>query len=76
MHTIPLLILDDLGREKTTDWTRDVLYDLINYRYSHRLPTIFTTNEDLGGYDEAIASRVMSGVVAVFRGPDRRIAAP
>lgn len=75
MRRVPLLILDDLGKEKTTDWTRDVLYDLINYRYSHRLPTIVTTNEDLGGYDEAIASRVRSGVAVPFRGRDRRTAA-
>jgi len=39
------LIIDDLGQEYATDWTRQVFYDLIDYRYSRDLPTIFTTNK-------------------------------
>lgn len=44
MKTIPVLVLDDVGREKRTDWTLSVLYSVINYRYEHMLPTIITTN--------------------------------
>ena len=40
----PLLILDDLGAEKPSGWSGERLYELINYRYSELLPTIFTTN--------------------------------
>ena len=41
---VPMLVIDDLGKELKTDWTQSVLYDLINYRYEHLLPTVITTN--------------------------------
>lgn len=40
----PVLVLDDLGAEKATDWTRQQLYELINCRYEKELPTVVTTN--------------------------------
>lgn len=43
-ETTPLLILDDLGAEKTSDWVREQLYIIINRRYENMLPTIVTTN--------------------------------
>lgn len=39
-----LLVFDDLGAERTTDWVQDTLGLIVNSRYSDRLPTIFTTN--------------------------------
>jgi DNA replication protein DnaC len=39
-----LLILDDLGREKVTDWASERLYVLVNDRYGALLPTIATSN--------------------------------
>jgi len=39
-----LLVLDELGTQQPTPWIRDVLYLVINTRYSRRLPTLFTTN--------------------------------
>ena len=41
-----VVMLDDLGAEKITDWVLDVLYRIIDHRYEYRLPTIFTTNLD------------------------------
>jgi len=40
----PLLILDDVGAERNTDWAKDILSTIINYRYVNSLPTIITTN--------------------------------
>jgi DNA replication protein DnaC len=40
----PLLVIDELGAQQPTPWIRDVLYLVINTRYSRRLPTLFTTN--------------------------------
>jgi DNA replication protein DnaC len=39
-----LLVLDELGAQQPTPWVRDILYLIINNRYTRRLPTIFTTN--------------------------------
>lgn len=39
-----LLVLDELGARRPTDWVRDVLYGLINTRYNRRRITIVTSN--------------------------------
>ncbi|MFQ5611816.1 MAG: ATP-binding protein [Anaerolineae bacterium] len=52
-----LLILDDLGTESATPWAREKLYQLINYRYNARLPTVFTTG-DISNIDERLKSRL------------------
>ena len=40
----PVLVLDELGAQKPTPWVVDLLYYLLNSRYTQRLPTLFTTN--------------------------------
>ncbi len=37
-------LIDDLGREKVSDWTGETIYTLVNGRYERVLPTIVTTN--------------------------------
>jgi DNA replication protein DnaC len=39
-----LLVLDELGARRPTDWARDVLYGLLNTRYNQKRLTIITTN--------------------------------
>ena len=39
-----ILLLDDLGKGRMTDRAESELYDLLEYRTSHRLPTIWTSN--------------------------------
>ncbi|MBQ6773931.1 MAG: ATP-binding protein [Synergistaceae bacterium] len=41
---VPVLILDDLGKERTTDAGLDYLYQIVDFRYRHNLQTIITTN--------------------------------
>lgn len=41
---VRLLLLDDLGSAKASEWTEEITYRLINHRYNHCLPTIFTSN--------------------------------
>jgi DNA replication protein DnaC len=43
-----LLVLDDLGAEKTSEWVEETMNLIVNTRYNERRPTIFTSNyEDL-----------------------------
>ena len=44
LENIQYLILDDLGQEYATDWSRQVLFDIIDTRYETRKPTLITTN--------------------------------
>jgi DNA replication protein DnaC len=39
-----LLVLDDLGAWKMTDWMNDTLFSILNGRYMAKRPTIITTN--------------------------------
>jgi DNA replication protein DnaC len=39
-----LLILDDLGAERLTDWVEETMNVIVNARYNAKLPTIFTSN--------------------------------
>lgn len=39
-----LLVLDDLGAWKMTDWMNDTLFYILNSRYLARRPTLITTN--------------------------------
>jgi DNA replication protein DnaC len=41
---VPLLLLDDLGSAKASEWVEEITYRLINERYNQCLPTIFTSN--------------------------------
>jgi DNA replication protein DnaC len=76
----PLLILDDLGTQNMTPWTREKLYQLINYRYNAELPTVFTTPEIRDEMDERIRSRMMDRRLTVtcaisapnYRGTERK----
>ncbi|MBI5929144.1 MAG: ATP-binding protein [Chloroflexi bacterium] len=59
LRDAPLLILDDLGSESQTAWANEKLYQLFNYRYTRRLPTVVTTNCDIDQLDPRIASRLV-----------------
>ncbi len=39
-----LLVLDDIGAEKTSEWVEETLNLIVNTRYNERRPTIFTSN--------------------------------
>ena len=41
---VSCLVLDDLGKERDTEAGREYLYQIIDYRYVHKLQTILTTN--------------------------------
>jgi DNA replication protein DnaC len=54
-----LLVLDDLGTESATPWAKEKLFQLLNYRYSARLPTIITTSTEIDKIDARLRSRML-----------------
>ena len=59
VRSSPLLILDDLGTQSNSEWAQEKLYQILNFRYNAKLPTVITTNLEL----EAIEIRVRSRMV-------------
>ena len=41
---VELLIIDDLGKEKPSEWGLEKIFTIINNRYENNLPVIITTN--------------------------------
>lgn len=77
-----VLVLDELGAQKPTEWVMETLYLIMNTRYTQRRPTIFTTNYRLNG-DRAEIRGEDLGTAAIARTPARagepladRISAP
>lgn len=60
---VDLLVVDDIGVGKKSDWAYDVFYFLINYRYENLKDTIITSNLSLeelatNWHDDRITSRI------------------
>lgn len=83
----PFLVVDDLGQEMPTQWAVGEIYDLIDYRYGERLPTVITSQfgrnriarrlAQNGGEEQAlaIASRLVEMCRVIDLGKrDRRLA--
>lgn len=72
-----LLVLDDLGAAKATEWTEEITYRLINRRYQDCKPTVVTSNVIPKDLAEALGERVTSrlremGRTVALKGTDRR----
>lgn len=57
---VPLLVLDDLGTEKSSEWGDQVFFDLLNTRIAARRATILTSNHppEAAHHDSRIVSRI------------------
>lgn len=55
-----VLVLDELGASKPTDWVRDTMSHIINTRYNDKKHTIFTTNylDERRGNEETLEDRI------------------
>lgn len=74
---VDLLLLDDLGAAKSSEWVEETTYRLLNHRYEAMLPSIFTTNLPLAqlrdGLGDRLASRLVETCTRVtLAGADRR----
>jgi DNA replication protein DnaC len=58
-----ILLLDDLGAHRVTDWVEDTVTSLITYRYNNNKPVIVTTNlRDSEAGDAPVPSGVAGDV--------------
>jgi DNA replication protein DnaC len=75
--SVPLLVLDDLGAHKGTEWTAEQTFRLINHRYEQHLATVVTSNLSAPELRARVGDRVTSRLVEMCRqvglkGSDRR----
>ena len=66
LNEYPLLVLDDLGAERNTEYMNEVVYTIINARYKAKLPLIVTTNlttEQLKAPTDVTMARTYSRVL-------------
>jgi len=54
-----LLILDDFGTQNATQWAQEKLFQIINFRYINKFPTVITTNMPLAEIEDRIHSRLI-----------------
>ena len=63
------LVIDDLGREYTTDWTTSIFHEIIDYRYrNHELRTFVTTNHSIDELNKIVGVPVVSRLTDAFKG--------
>ncbi len=53
IRNVDLLILDDLGAQKASEWAQEKLYQVVNYRHVAGLPTVVTTDQSLDRLQQA-----------------------
>ncbi len=53
-----LLVLDDFGTQNATPWAQEKLFQIINFRYINKFPTVVTTNLAMDQIEGRIRSRL------------------
>lgn len=65
---VPLLVIDDLGKERQSEWSLSVLYRVINGRYEKYAPVIITTNETLSSLRNNVGEATFSRLIEMCEG--------
>jgi DNA replication protein DnaC len=73
-----VLVIDDLGAAKGSEWTEEINYRLVNHRYEHEAPTLFTSNVKPKDLPAVLGVRVSSRLfemttTVVLKRADRRL---
>lgn len=68
MQNVDMLILDDVGKEKHSEWSQSIMFDVINYRYEHLYPIVMTTNLSNTELSEHLGSAVWSRLCEICNG--------
>lgn len=66
LKSCDLLILDDLGSEFHTSFTKNVIYNIINFRLAHLKPTIISTNLEFNELENAYSKRLISRLMGEY----------
>lgn len=78
LKSAKVLIIDDLGVEKDTEWSQEILYMIINKAYVNETPVFISTNLSIAEFGEKYGDRIMARLEEMcdfheLKGEDRRI---
>jgi DNA replication protein DnaC len=59
LRDVSLMILDDLGTEASKPWAQEKLFQLLDYRYVARMPTVITTAKNMPEMNQRLVSRLV-----------------
>ena len=65
-QSVPALILDDYGAEKSSEWAEEKLFQLLNHRHAKNSATVITTNLSLDQMPPRIRSRMKESKVVNY----------
>lgn len=71
LYDVDLLIIDDLGKEKPTQWVEEKLYTVINERYENYRPIVVTSNLELEEIEQRLENcggAIVSRIIEMCRG--------
>lgn len=68
LNACDLLVLDDLGTEHITDWSTQIIHDIVDIRYRIKKHTIITTNLSLEEVKEEYGERMFSRIYEMCQG--------
>lgn len=60
-----LLIIDDLGTEQDTEWSRSRIYNIIDNRYRNGLPMIISTNKSIDQLKQMYHERTIDRLLEI-----------
>jgi DNA replication protein DnaC len=68
LNNVEVLVLDDIGAERTTDWALEQFYNILNARYEEEKVVLMTSNLGLNELQDQIGSRCASRIAGLCNG--------
>lgn len=73
-----MIMIDDLGSEKMTEWSQEILYSIVNKAYEREKKIFIATNLSLEQFTERYGDRIFSRLAEAcemieMKGEDRRL---
>lgn len=68
LSDVELLVIDDLGKEKPTEWSNSIIYRIVNNRYENYKPLIVTSNYTVEELEKNVGEATTSRIIEMCQG--------
>ena len=62
-QNLDFLVLDEVGVHDATESEQKTIYTLLNFRYNHKKPTLFTANRALSEFKNVLGERAANKIL-------------